>query len=79
MIRKNETVYIALHLAYVWEHEKGVLEAISLHQALRIVWNGMMDWVIVMERRCRFFCAAFENTICKFLPYNNYLVYLHHN
>ena len=26
-----------------------------------------------------FFCATFENTICKILPYNNYLVYLHHN
>lgn len=37
MSQKNETVYIALHLAYVREHEKDVLEAISLHQALRIV------------------------------------------
>ena len=56
-----------------------VSEAISLHRALRIVWNGMTDWVIVMERRWSLFCPAFENTICKILPYNNYLVYLHHN
>lgn len=55
MSQKNETVYIALHLAYVREHEKGVLEAISLHQALRIVWNGMMDRVIVTERRWSLF------------------------
>ena len=79
MSQKNETVYIALHLAYVREHEKDVSGAISLHQALQIVWNGMTDWVIVMERRWSLFCAAFENTICKILPYNNYLVYLHHN
>lgn len=70
-------------LLYIWL-TSGSMKRVFLRPFLyiRLCGSSEMGWWTGWLWRSgagRFFCAAFENTICKILPYNNYLVYLHHN